>query len=344
MRLVEVDAKRILSEAGIHVPDSFFLERGATAWPSDRQWNGPVVIKAQVREGRRGKRGLIQVANTAQEVAGSIERMGATECPGFLVEKKVEIVEEWLVSAMVDRSVNDIRVHISSKGGAEAYETESFAVDTIPMDRFPSEVVQTGQTLGRLLVEQDALSIEINPFAKLSTGEWMALDAKIELDDAALGRHVDRQIQFPEKMDPIVDLGGDIALLLSGGGASLIALDALARVGGRAANYAEASGNPSADFMTDLAKRILSKPGLRGLWMAGSHANFTDIEATVKAVLETAASIGWNKPIVIRRDGPNVEAAKTFAAEWSQQNGITLRFHDSSVSLDGSAQELMSLL
>ena len=78
--------------------------------------------------------------------------------------------------------------------------------------------------------------------------------------------------------------------------------------------------------------------------MAGSHANFTDIEVTVNAVLEAASSMGWNKPIVIRRDGPNVEAAKLFANEWAQKHGVTLRFHDSNVSLDASAQELMSLL
>jgi len=83
---------------------------------------------------------------------------------------------------------------------------------------------------------------------------------------------------------------------------------------------------------------------LRGLWMAGSHANFTDIEATVKAVLESASALGWNKPIVIRRDGPNVEAAKLFANEWAQKNRVTLRFHDSSVSLEASASELMTLL
>jgi succinyl-CoA synthetase beta subunit len=344
MRLVEVDAKRIVHEAGIRIPDSFFLERGTSTWPNDQAWDGPVMIKAQVREGRRGKRGLIKTANSIEEVVRILEELGAVECAGFLVEKRVEIVEEWLVSAMIDRSVNDIRVHISSKGGAEAYETESFAVDAIPTDRFPVEVVEVAKRLGSRLVENDALSIEINPFAKLSTGEWMALDAKIELDDAALGRHADRQIRFPEVVDSIVDLDGDIGLLLSGGGASLIALDALSRVGGRAANYAEASGNPSPEFMTDLAKRILSKPGLRGLWMAGSHANFTDIEATVKAVLETASVVGWNKPIVIRRDGPNVEAAKAFADEWSRKYGVVLRFHDSNVSLDASAQELVSLL
>lgn len=344
MRLVEADAKRIVHEAGILIPDSFFLDRTALTWPSDRPWNGPVVIKAQVREGRRGKRGLIQIADSIEEAARILEELARIECAGFLVEKKIDIAEEWLVSAMVDRSVSDVRIHLSSKGGAEARETETFAVDAIPAERFPVEVVDLARKLGRLLVRHDALCIEINPFVKVSTGEWMALDAKIELDDAALGRHADREIRFPEVIDSIVNLDGDIALLLSGGGASLIALDALARVGGRAANYAEASGNPSPELMTDLAKRILSKQGLRGLWIAGSHANFTDIEATVKAVLEVASSMGWNKPIVIRRDGPNVEAAKTAAKAWAEKHQVTLRFHDSNVSLDASASELMTLL
>lgn len=344
MRLVEADAKQILHEAGIRIPDSFFLDREALSWPSDRAWGGPVMIKAQVREGRRGKRGLIQVANTSDDVPGILHVLRATECPGFLVEKKMEIAIEWLVSALVDRSVNAIRIHLSSKGGAEAHQTESYAVDAIPVERFPVEVVEVAQRLGRLLVEHDALSIEINPLAKLSTGEWMALDAKIELDDAAVSRHAGRVIRFPQSIDPVVDLDGDIALLLSGGGASLIAIDALARAGGRAANYAEVSGNPSPETVAEYTRRVLVKPGLRGLWIAGSHANFTDIEATLRPVLETAESIGWKKPIVIRRDGPNAEKAKAFASEWSRNTGIVLRFHDSSVSLDASVRELMSLV
>jgi citryl-CoA synthetase large subunit len=141
-----------------------------------------------------------------------------------------------------------------------------------------------------------------------------------------------------------VDLDGDIVLVLSGGGASLVALDAIHAAGGRAANYLEMSGNPEAESVKKVMSVVLGKPGIRAMWIAGSFANFTDIDATVMAVLDAVRDSGLHVPIAIRRDGPNADAAVVHATEWSEMYGIPVRFDRADVSLEESAQNLMDML
>ena len=155
--------------------------------------------------------------------------------------------------------------------------------------------------------KNDALSIEINPLAILADGSYVALDAKVELDGAAAFRHPEWS-ELHRLATPI-ELDGDIAVILSGGGASIVALDALQRAGGRPANYIEMSGNPDPESVRRASKIVLAKPGIRAIWIAGSYANFTDIQATVDATLAAADDVNLRVPVVIRRDGPNAEEA-----------------------------------
>ena len=181
--------------------------------------------------------------------------------------------------------------------------------------------------------------MEINPLVKTKEGLWVALDAKIKLDDTALKRH--EEWQFPPRSVPgyspsqreieakkidesdyrgtagsaYFDLEGDIAVLASGGGASLTAMDALLKAGGKPANYTEYSGNPPKEKVTKLTKIVLSKPNLHGLWVVGAVANFTDIYETLSGFIEgfrqaqNELRTKFDFPIVIRRGGPRDKEA-----------------------------------
>lgn len=182
----------------------------------------------------------------------------------------------------------------------------------------------------------DATLVEINPLFELEDGSFVAGDAKVELDDVAAFRHPEwsqysKRSPFARKPTPMeerakeinamdhrgvagasfFELDGDIAIMASGGGASLLVMDALLGSDLKPANYTEYSGNPSKEKVMELTKLVLSKPGLQGLLVIGGNANFTDIYETLAGVMDgieqTTPRVDY--PIVIRRGGPRWEEA-----------------------------------
>ncbi len=375
MKLIEAEGKQLLKEAGIAIPDGVLLSLDVTSWPEETAWEGPRYCKAQVLRGRRGTSGLVQRVAASSEAGQAFERirsaLGGVPSSGIYCEREVEHQNEWFISVDCDRMSGMIRVSVSHEGGAQVAKAQSILIsseNSLDALALPIGVHQTVQKLIRLMSERDCLLIEINPLVMTSTGVAMALDAKIEIDEAALFRHPEyakltclsplhrtptaRELEYSALVDGVgyrgtfghyVELEGDVVLLLSGGGASLVALDALMLAGGKAANYVEMSGNPDPKAVYQATKIACSKPGIRAIWIAGSHANFTDINATVSQMLLAIEELGLRIPVVIRRDGPNTELASATALEWSKRQGIPLKFFDSNTSLEDAAQALMEL-
>lgn len=326
MKLIEADGKRLLRDAGIAVPEGrlFGFDDDIPSYLATATY--PLYVKAQLLRGRRGVAGLVRRATTKEDAMDAIAKIrdavGETPCAGILIEKAVSYKEEWI--AMADFS----RVGFSTTGGAAASGMKTFGLDEKNIPEILSK-------LKAAMEKNDALSIEINPLAILADGSCVALDAKVELDDAAAFRHPEWS-ELNRLATPI-ELDGDIAVILSGGGASLVALDALQRAGGRPANYVEMSGNPEPEVVRRTSHAVLAKPGIKAIWIAGSYANFTDIRATVNAVLAAADELNLRVPIVIRRDGPNAEGAVEDATRWAKERGVSLRFDRAETDLDVSA-------
>jgi succinyl-CoA synthetase beta subunit len=376
MRLIEKDAKELLKRQGILVPAGFFLDWSVIAWPLERSWTGPLYLKAQVLAGRRGKGGLVQRVATKEEFNRVLTDLRAqlseATCAGFWCEEELIHDAEWFVSCDIDRATGEIRHHVSQAGGKEVSVVQSFTIQALntagnPLN-LPPGITTLVQSLQSILVSSDALSIEINPCVLNTAGDAIALDAKIELDEAASFRHPEWQELSPLSrygsvassreqayMDLLtqtnrpllgkyVELSGTIAVILAGGGASLVAMDALARAGGKAANYLELSGNPDPTFLHQAAMIAFSRPQIEAIWIAGSFANFTDIDVTVRAILQAVEDTGIRVPVIIRRDGPNADAAETAAHAWAIRTGIPLLFQRGSVDLTDSADALVRLL
>lgn len=375
MRLIEKDGKGLLRREGICVPAGFWVDWDMTAWPQDRVWQGPCYLKAQVLSGRRGTEGLVQWISSSMDFERVLralrERLSPKECAGFWCEEEMLHDGEWLLSCDIDRVTGEIRVHVSQEGGGVVSSLASYRLEELDTEQvassLPPPIVTWLRRLPSILISMDALRIEINPVI-LRQEEVVALDVKIELDDAASFRHPEwasfsslsrsgivsssREQAYLDLLcqtgRPVlgtyVELSGTVAMILSGGGASLVTMDALARAGGSAANYLELSGNPDPEFLRKAAMIVLSRPGIKGVWVAGSFANFTDIEATVRAILQAVDDLCLHVPIVIRRDGPGADAAEAFARVWADRQGIPLIFQRASVDLETSAQELMRIL
>lgn len=198
----------------------------------------------------------------------------------------------------------------------------------------------------------DCKSLEINPIINTTDNILYAGDAKIEIDDNAIAKHElfnditedktilnEREIEA-RKIDlndyrgvagkSFIDLNGDIAVLASGGGASLVCMDAMIEAGAKPANYTEYSGNPSKEKVKKLTEITLSKPNLNGCLVIGGTANFTDIYETLSGFIDGLKTINPKPqyPIVIRRAGPNDKKAFEMIREFAEKEKYDIATFD----------------
>ncbi len=226
-----------------------------------------------------------------------------------------------------------------------------------------SELTETILKLYKCFEENDLKLLEINPLAFSSDNEYVALDCVAIIDSEALKRH---NFNFPprigfreptkleieaKKIDEndyrgvagktFLDLDGDIAILASGGGASMVCMDALLTYNGKPANFTEYSGNPSKEKVKKLALLTLSKPDLNGLWIVGGTANFTDIEETFKGLIEAFEEINPRYPIVIRRAGPKDKEAFVLMREATKKNNWNTYLFDENTPMTLTAKTIV---
>jgi succinyl-CoA synthetase beta subunit len=221
--------------------------------------------------------------------------------------------------------------------------------------------------LYRMFIDFDATLAEINPLVRTRSGEWIAADAKVELDDDAMFRQT--SLSLPERLSSgrtptrleqlalendrtdtrgsagrmFYELDGDIIVLASGGGTSVEALDALCLLGGKPAVFTEYSGNPTPEKVKGLTKIALMHPGpINALWVVGGRANFTDIYETliggIMGGIRETPNFDKTIPILIRRAGPRDEEAFATLYKLQSQEGYRLFLRGMATSVADSAQ------
>ena len=220
MKLHEYQSKRIFARYGVPVPQGDVATTPQEAREIAARLGVPVVIKAQVLVGGRGKAGGIRLAQDpaqAEKVAGQILGMdlkGLT-VKKVLVDEAADVAQELYLGVVVDRAVARPVVMASSEGGVEIEEVARRAPEKIFkafIDPFLGlrdyqarelaygiglerdlvrSFVGVAKGLYRAFVECDASLAEINPLAVTGDGRLVALDAKMILDDNALFRHPD---------------------------------------------------------------------------------------------------------------------------------------------------------
>jgi succinyl-CoA synthetase beta subunit len=212
VRLYEFQAKRLLAEYGIPVPDSTLLrsaaDLGGLAFP--------LVLKVQIPAGGRGKAGGVRMASDAAAARALAEELLGSEIGGHsvravLAEAKADVRREIYLALLLDRRTNRPVVMASAAGGVDIEQVARQTPERIvrkPIDPCVGLPSYTARFLGKALRIQDlaALSailqgmysllgacdatlVEINPLAETPDG-LLALDAKIVLDDKAAYRHV----------------------------------------------------------------------------------------------------------------------------------------------------------
>lgn len=352
MRLREHEGKDLFKKYGIEIPRGIVISD-----PSHMpNYKGQTYVKVQVLSGDRKRAGGIIAATDSDEAKAAAKKLIGKiilkeKVEKVLVEDAIEHEREYYVSFSFDGAARGPVLALNGRGGSGIEKAQLapvdlmwglpdfFARDALRAAKFPKDdwngLIHLIQKLWRLVTVEYALLAEINPLFKTKDNRFVAGDAKIILDDEKLN---------PNKKH-YIEMDGDIAILASGGGASMLNMDALMRAGGRPANYTEYSGNPPADVVRDLTRRVLSKPGLKGCWVVGAAANFTDIYTTLSGFLEGLRTTTPKPtyPIVIRRDGPRRKEAFNMLREVDAKEGLDFHLFDSETPMIATAKIMVDL-
>ena len=243
-----------------------------------------------------------------------------------------------------------VKYTVSILEGLHDFEAKQIAKDAGIHERDIFVVSKFIQHCYEAFIKFDCKALEINPIIKTAHGKLLyAGDAKITIDDNAVSRHdifhdvtdiEDKTVLTKRELEArkidyfdhrgvagksFVELDGDIAVLASGGGASLTCMDALIQAGGKPANYTEYSGNPPREKVKRLTEVTLSKENLHGCLVIGGTANFTDVYETLSGFKDGLESLGIPKfPIVIRRAGPGYEKAFKELKEFREKHNLDM--------------------
>jgi succinyl-CoA synthetase beta subunit len=296
MRLTEMDGKALLRRHGIAVPPGIVL---GAAEPLPASCGAEVVLKAQVLEGGRGKRGLVRRAAAGEVEALRREMVALAGGVPFLLEEPVRIERELYLALRVDGTAQCIECLFSAEGGVEIEQATPplrWAVE--PDDPFAAEagfpaissalppdlaarVARLVPRLARIVREEDLELLELNPLAVTATG-LVTCDAKLVRDSAAVSRHDAMPVsagledaaltpleqQARERGFTLVEMPGDVALVSAGAGLGMQLLDLLADHGLRATSFMDnLQGGPAdtTEARLEAAFAIAARPEVRAI-------------------------------------------------------------------------------
>lgn len=349
MNLHEYQAKDILAKYGIPVPPGKVAFTADEAKQIATEFGDLVVIKAQVHTGGRGKAGGVKLARNPEEAREKAAQILGLNIKGFitkkvLVAKGVNIAREYYAGMILDRVTQRVVLMLSKEGGMDIEEvaaTKPYALIKYPIDPHKGlrpfearELVKRAGMEGNLnkladvlvklyqaYVGIDASTAEINPLVITDTGEVVAADAKIVLDDNALYRHPDlmplREFEAEHPLEveasnygfSYVKLDGNIGVIGNGAGLVMYTLDLVQRTGGKAANFLDIGGGAKADVVYNALKVVLKDPDVKGVFI-NIFGGITRADEVAKGVIRAMDEGILTKPVAMRVAGTAEEEAK----------------------------------
>src|SRR2546422_3226734 len=383
-RLHEYQGKAILAANGFKIP------RGRAASTADQaiavakelaagKKAAEVVIKIQAWTTGRASIGGVAFAKKPADVRGHAARMLAMKVGQFpveavLVEEKIDIEREFFLSFAIDDAARAPMI-IFAAGGGSGIEERAASIRRIacevnqgPSDSAVNEAVascglspahatQLADSIRQLFTAArsvEARSFEINPLVLTKNGEFVAADCRITIDDYAVGRHPDLEIEIAREFDhPPTALErvayaveqsdhrgtfyfaqlatvapqhskGLVGFHGAGGGGSMMSMDAIVNAGFTIANFTDTSGNPSASKVYRAARIILAHLDLVGYFGSRSggagQGQYWSAYGLAKAFWE----LDLNIPAVIRLGGNTEDRAVEILQRMSRLLGAPI--------------------
>ncbi len=360
MDLYEYQGKQLFARFGIPVSDGVVATTPEEARKAAEQLGGPVVVKAQVLVGGRGKAGGIQLAATPDEAEAKAGQVLGLDIRGHVVrrlwiERASDIAREYYFSITFDRGAKKPLLMLTTQGGVDIEQVAAETPDKLarlhldPLTGFlpfharrlcfaagiPAEetqqVSQIMEKAYRAFVETDAMLVEINPLIVTPDGIVRALDSKYTVDDNALYRHPDiaamRDVEAADPQEQMARERGvnyvklDGDIGILGNGAGLV-MSTLDVV-------ALAGGRP-ANFLDVgggaqadeivTAMEVLLSDDKVRAVLFNVFGGITRCDEVARGVLAALERLDVNVPLVVRLDGTNDVEGRKLLADAAPPN------------------------
>ncbi|MEU5422818.1 ADP-forming succinate--CoA ligase subunit beta [Streptomyces sp. NPDC001407] len=366
MDLFEYQARDLFAKHGVPVLAGEVIDTPEAAREATERLGGKSVVKAQVKVGGRGKAGGVKLAATPDEAVARATDILGMDIKGHTVHKVMiaetapEILEEYYVSYLLDRTNRTFLAMASVQGGMdieEVAEKTPEALAKVPVDsnegvtiekareivaqaKFPAEVAEKVAevmvTLWKTFVAEDALLVEVNPLAKVASGDVLALDGKVSLDENADFRQPEHEaLEDKAAANPLeaaakakglnyVKLDGEVGIIGNGAGLVMSTLDVVAYAGEKhgnvkPANFLDIGGGASAEVMANGLEIILGDSDVKSVFVNvfGGITACDEVAKGIVQALELLKAKGEDvtKPLVVRLDGNNAELGRKILSD-----------------------------
>jgi len=355
MKLFEYRGKELFDKYGISVPNGKLV----TGEKDFSGLNFPLVLKAQVPIGGRGKAGGIKTVKNLAEAKEKLSHILGMDIRGYkvgkvLAEEMAGIDKELYLSISLDRSKRMPCIMASASGGMDIEsvpDNEIFKewvspligiqgfniraiISKLSLDKEQAKgVAKVLSKIYCLFREYDCELVEINPLIITKAGGVMALDSKVVINDDAMFRHQDiipenveltpLEKDAKEKGIAFVQLGGNIGVIANGAGLTMATLDALTHFKGEGGVFLDLGGTDDPEKVKqafELMKR--AKPKVIFLNLFGGITKCDTVATGVKAVITKE---GIDCPVITRIKGMNEEAAKEILKDAGLITATTLQ-------------------
>jgi len=370
----EYQAKDILRAEGVPIPAGEVATTPEQVEAIATRIGGMVVVKAQVHTGGRGKAGGVKLAKSpseAREIASRILGMTINGLTVYkvLVTAAADIASEAYVGIILDRATRKPVCMVSPAGGIDIEEVAAKTPEKIlklPIDtRYGLQPYQASElgfflfddvkkvraaskimmSLYQAFIKSDASLAEINPLVVTPSGEVLALDAKISVDDNALDRHPDlaalrdETAEEPSEVDArnsnltFIKLDGNVGCVVNGAGLAMATMDLVKYYGGEPANFLDIGGSSNPEKVVN-ALRIITGDSSVKVILFNIFGGITRTDDVANGIVTATKANPLKIPIVIRLTGTNEEIAMKILTD----NGFS-----ASSDMDEAVQKAVAL-
>jgi succinyl-CoA synthetase beta subunit len=353
MRLAEYDGKALLRRHGIAVPRGVLVHAGESPPDAVADWPG-FVLKAQILEGGRGKRGLVRVFDKLDGFRDArrliLPALEDANIP-LLLEEAVPIAREIFVALRIDGSAQRLELLIAPEGGENVETTAKLARIPIHADA-PTTPEKIFAALGKLFSadlaarlarfaarlphiarQEDLELLEINPLALTKDGALIACDAKIVRDAAADFRHDPSEFAISRTLAErgmtklereaqalgfqLVETDGDVVLVTSGAGLGMMMMDLIGDHGMRAASFMDNLRGAPDETMTErlkIARALATRPNIKAIIFQTTLAS-RSLHERIEALTTWLAAEPLPKPLFVGIAAGHAAARKMSAEQ-----------------------------
>ena len=288
------------------------------------------------------------------------------------IEEGCDIKKEYYLSMLVDRSTSSISIIASTEGGMEIEEVAEKEPEKIITVNVPGDKSIDQPSLDRLVqglqitadqsadfsdkiqkiyssfLSTDASLVEVNPFVLTGEGNFLALDAKVSIDDNALYKHKDiAEMRDETEEDPAeieaskhelnyVKLDGSIGCMVNGAGLAMGTMDIIQLHGGSPANFLDVGGGATKERVAKAFSIILQDPNVKVI-LVNIFGGIMKCDIIAEGVVAAAKELSIQVPLVVRLEGTNVELGK----EILNKSGLAIISAD---NLEDAAQKAVGAL